>query len=187
MALNLRKVGQWAAAVTVAAVAVAGSVALTRPSDSPRQPTLPSPSVLAPPTSTVAAADPASRDLTIEIADSVWQESWQAREVRNAQGYEDATCEPYILAETSLRRTTSTADLLAAFEESKKYRPPWAIEDTTLLSVDYPGGIRGRLRTEATVTDNRNVPPTTDRRVVEYDMNYEGGRWKLCPSMSPLG
>ncbi|NKS74647.1 hypothetical protein GS531_23095 [Rhodococcus hoagii] len=170
----------------VVVAAVVGAVALAQPSDTTETPTaVPASTITAP--ATAKAADPTAQALTLEIAESVWQQSWSSREARDAAGYEAATCTPYILAETSLRRTTSTDDLLAAFEESKKYRPPWAIVDSTLQGVDYPGGIRGRLRTEATVTDNRNVPPTTDRRVVEYDMNYEDGRWKLCPSMKPLG
>lgn len=187
MSWDARKIGQWAVAGVVVVGVVAGAVMLSQPADTSGQPTAVSTSTAAAPTTAVSKVDARAATLTLDIAESVWQESWAAREAKDAPAYEAATCAKYIAAETSLRRATSTADLLAAFEESKKFRPPWAIEDTELLAVDFQGGILGRLRTEATVTDNRNVPPTTDRRVVEYDMNYKDGRWKLCPSMTPLG
>ncbi|MBM4574679.1 hypothetical protein GS489_30945 [Rhodococcus hoagii] len=124
--------------------------------------------------------------MTLGIAESVWQESWAAREAQDPAAYEASTCAPYIQEETARRRATSTADLLAAFEESKKYRPPWSITDHTLIDVDFPGGNSGRLRTEATVTDNRNVPPTTDRRTVEYDMKSTTAL-EAVPGTTPLG
>lgn len=187
MSWDARKIGQWAVAGVVVVGVVAGAVVLAQPSDSPGKPTATPTSTTASQISTAPGVDPSAKTLTLPIAESVWTESWQARETKNAVAYEASTCEKYIADETSLRRAADTADLLAAFEESKKYRPPWAIQDSELLDVDFQGGILGRLRTEATVTDNRNVPPTTDRRVVEYDMTYKDGRWKLCPSMTPLG
>ena len=187
MSVDARKVGQWVAVGAVVVGVVAGVVIVTRPADTTPQPAAAAPVTSAQTSARSPAADPTSPNLTLAIASSVWDESWQARERKSASAYTESTCASYINTETSQRKATDTADLLEAFEESKKYRPPWAIEDSVLVSVDFPGGELGRLSTEATVTDNRNVPPTQDRRVVEYDMTFESGRWKLCPSTTPLG
>ena len=183
-----RRLGQLAMSTVVAAGAVAGAVALAQPhSDAGSEFATGSttPSISTPPARSV---DPTATRLTMEIAQWVWEESWSAREAQDPGRYEASTCAMYVGEETRLRNAESTADLLAAFEESKRYRPPWSIEDTTLIAAEYQGGSSGWLRTEATVTDNRTIPPTTERREVEYEMTRnEDGRWKLCPSMTPIG
>jgi hypothetical protein len=191
MAWDARKAGQLAAAAVVVVGGVAGAIVLAQPSGDA------GPSSQAGTSTQMTASAPAAprvdltaTRLTMDIAQWVWDESWSAREAQDPARYEASTCGKYVGEEKSLRKieATDTGDLLAAFEESKKYRPPWSIDDTTLVSAEHVGGNSGWLRTEATVTDNRTIPPTTDRREVDYEMTRnEDGRWKLCPSMTPIG
>lgn len=188
MGWDARKLGQLAVAATVVIGGVAGAVALARPSGDSGSGAVATSVPVSASTSAVPQVDPAASNLTLDIARWVWDESWSAREAQDADRYASATCAKYIGEETSLRKAESTADLLAAFEESKKYRPPWSIDNSDLISAEHQGGNIGWLRTEATVTDNRTIPPVVERREVVYEMTRnEDGRWKLCPSMTPIG
>lgn len=192
MAWDVEKSGRWILSGAVVAAAVLGAVALVQPSGSTTTPA-PTTTTSTASVTTTPRTDPTAATLTFAIAEWVWEESWTARDTHDAARYEASTCETYIYEQKQLRGIdpgveNSTADLLAAFEESKQYRPPWAIEDTTLIAVEYEHGDLGWLRTTATVTDNRVIPPVTDRREIVYEMTrLPDLRWKLCPSMAPLG
>lgn len=189
MGWDIHRVGRFTVTTGVVVLGVLGAVALVQPTgdaESEASSVVSVTTVVAEPS--VPPVDLKSRVLTMDIAKWVWDESQAALETRDPARYEATTCGLYIGDQMTLRKVGSTAELLDAFAESEKYRPPWKIQDTTLVAVEHEEGNFGWLRTTATVTDYRLVPPTSDRREINYNMiRNEDNRWKLCPVMTPIG
>ncbi|WP_301850427.1 hypothetical protein [Rhodococcus pyridinivorans] len=183
MRWDARKAGQLAVTIAVVLGGVTGAVLLAQPADDPGVSRTEPPSSTAQP---ALSADPSDPVLTMQIAQHVWDESESARERQDAAGYEASTCARYIEEERQRRGAETTADLLAAFAEAEQFRPPWTIEEVSLLLTEQTGSA-GLLRVEATVTDYRSVPATTERRELDYRMSSTEGRWKVCPSTNPIG
>ncbi|WP_128646305.1 hypothetical protein [Rhodococcus sp. BS-15] len=140
-------------------------------------------------TSPNAAGDPGpdltSRVLTLPTAATVLDNHERAKETQDAALFTASTCAGFIAADEQQRGLGSVGDLLSAYERAKKYVPVQFVEN--IRALDASGaGMTGSITISAKITDNRFVPPTEETRSVQIAMNYEEGRWKLCPTLDPL-
>lgn len=129
--------------------------------------------------------DVTSRALTLPTAATVLDNHERAKETQDAALFTASTCASFIAADEEQRGLGSVSDLLSAYERAKKYVPVQFVED--IRALDASGaGMTGSITISAKITDNRFVPPTEETRSVQIAMNYEEGRWKLCPTLDPL-
>nr|WP_296774781.1 hypothetical protein [Rhodococcus sp. (in: high G+C Gram-positive bacteria)] len=135
--------------------------------------------------SAMSGPDLTSRILTLPTAATVLDNHERAKETQDAALFTASTCASFIAADEEQRGLGSVPDLLGAYERAKKYVPVQFVED--MRALDASGaGMTGSITISAKITDNRFVPPTVETRSVKIAMNYEEGRWKLCPTLDPL-
>lgn len=129
--------------------------------------------------------DLTSRILTLPTAATVLDNYERSKETQDAALFAASTCSQFIAADQEQRGLGSISDLLTAYERAKKYVPVQFVEDVQALEASG-AGMTGSITISAKITDNRFVPPTAETRPVTIAMNYEEGRWKLCPTLDPL-
>ncbi|MFT7021389.1 MAG: hypothetical protein ACJA07_000466 [Rhodococcus sp. (in: high G+C Gram-positive bacteria)] len=143
------------------------------------------PSVTETPSASGLGPDLTSRVLTLPTAATVLDNHERAKETQDAALFTASTCASFIAADEEQRGLRSVGDLLSAYERAKKYVPVQFVEN--IQALDASGaGMTGSITISAKITDNRFVPPTEETRSVKIAMNYEEGRWKLCPTLDPL-
>lgn len=130
-------------------------------------------------------ADPTAQTLTFDTAAVVLGNYQQSRDRKDAALFASSTCQKFLDADMKQRGLDTVDELLNAYERAKKYVPVQFVEDIEPLDAGSTG-TKGWIEIRATITDNRTIPPTPDRRAVKMDMTYEQGRWKLCPTIDPI-
>ena len=128
------------------------------------------------------ATDPT---LSLSAAKAVFDAHEQAKASGDAEMFEQSTCREFINADIEQRGQGSVQELLSAYERARRFVPVQIIDNPTVIHASSRG-TSGTIEVAATVTDNRFVPPTTEDRTITWDMSYEEGRWKFCPSIDPV-